>query len=410
MKKITLDLTDMANGGAALGRDNSGRVIFIPYGIPGETVVAEIDDDARRFSWGQLLEVLNPTEDRVEPRCPHFGVCGGCQFQHIRYNKQLHYKRKVLIDQLKRIGKIDDESLVKPVLPNPEQWQYAADVRFDRTANKAFGFWSPLLSEVIPIEVCPITRRQLMDVYDDIKLDADGLSSLVIRQGDDGELLLALDMADKDPPALETDFPVSVVIFIEDGKVANLVGDNCILRKVKERTYRVTAGSFFYPSSPATDLLVEVYQSMSNLSPSEVVVELYSGVGTITAFTAESAREVIAIESQADAIADTAVNLAEFDNVSLYQGRVEEILPLLEIAPDLIVADPPPAGLPTKVIDLIAESSPSRLIYISSDAATFSRDSNRLMRIGYRLADVQPIDMYPQIYHTLAVSRWIKNG
>jgi 23S rRNA (uracil1939-C5)-methyltransferase len=409
MMKITLELTAMANGGAALGRDSSGRIVFVPYGIPGEKVIAEVDDNTNRFTWGQLLEVVNPAEERIEPSCPHFGVCGGCHFQHIRYEKQLSYKRYVLIDQLKRIGHIYNEALVKPVLPNSDEWQFASDVRFDGTSNKEFGFWSPLLSEVIPIDVCPITQKKLIDVYNDIKLDADGLRSMVLRQGDDGELLVALDMEDDDPPALETDFPVSVVIFIEDGRVANLVGDNHIIRQVKERSFRVTAGSFFYPSSSATDLLIDVYQSISELNSDDVVLDLYSGVGTITAFSAESAREVIAVERHTDSVVDSTINLTEFDNVTLYEGQAEDILPFLETEPDLIVADPPPDGLSTKVIDQVAKISPARLIYISSDAATFSRDSNRLTRKGYQLLEVWPIDMYPQTYHTLAVSRWKRN-
>ncbi len=125
---------------------------------------------------------------------------------------------------------------------------------------------------------------------------------------------------------------------------------------------------------------------------------------------ADSCRQVIALESNIDATSDATVNLAEFDNVTLYEGRVEETLPFLELEPDLIVADPPPEGLSTKVIDQLKKKSPERLIYISSDVATFSRDSKRLARKGFRLTDVQSIDMYPQTYHTLVVSSWLKKS
>ena len=395
----------MANGGAALGRDEAERVIFVPLGIPGERVRIKAADGKKRFAWGELIEILDPSTERVDPQCPHFGVCGGCHFQHIQYEAQLRYKEMVVADQLGRIGGFE-QIPIKPVLANPETWAYAAEVRFSRTSEGELGFWSPKMAKVIPIESCPITRPELMDLFQDVDLVLEGLRNLTLRQGDGGAMLAVLEIEDVEPPALTADIPISVALALPGGQAINLVGDNYLVQSVKGYDFRVSAGSFFYPSPPATELLLDTVIKYAALQSADTVVELYSGVGTMTAFLAEAAHEVIAIEENADAVADTTVNLATANNVTLYEGIVEEILPLLEVKPELMVVDPPRTGLPPEVVDQIVSLSPDRLIYVSSDIATLARDAQRLKKQGFRLLEVQPIDMHPQTYHVVVVTKW----
>lgn len=405
METITIELTDMANGGAALGRDENNRVIFVPFGIPGEKVLIEVAGSKKRFAWGEIIEIIDSSTERVEPRCPYFGVCGGCHYQHIRYETQLRYKEMVITDQIGRIGGIENIP-IKPVLANPEPWAYAIEVRFSRTKEGELGFWSPKLASVMPIEGCPITRQELLDLLHDVDLDLDPLRNMTLRLGDDGAMLATLEIDDGDPPALTADFPISVALILPDGQAINLVGDNHLVQSVKGRDFRVSAGSFFYPSPPATDLLIDTVSSYASLNGASTVLELYSGVGTLTAFLAENALELTAIEENPDAVADTAVNLSSTDNVMLYEGPVEEILPHLTLKPEVIVVDPPQTGLTPEVIDKIAAMSPDRLIYVSSDMATLARDAQRLTKQGFRLIEIQPIDMYPQIYHVVVVALW----
>ena len=405
MKTITLTLTDMANGGAALGRDENERVVFVPLTIPGEKVKATIIEDKKRFARGQLVEILDPAPGRVEARCPHFGPCGGCHFQHIDYPEQLRFKEAIVRDQLERIGGFVDPP-VQPIWANPDAWAYANSATFSPAAEGHLGFWSPEQGQVLPIDTCFLLRTELLDLYQDLDLDLPGLRQVTLRVGQDGELLAILATEDMEPPSLETDFPVSAALLLPDGTAANLVGENHLLQAIGDRLFRVSAGCYFPNNRAAAEFMLETVLAYAALSGEERVLELYSGVGTLTASLASSAAEVLAVESNPDAIADAVVNLSEFDNVSLYHGHVEEVLPMLTGAPDMIVVDPPDAGLPPAVLDEIAALAPAQLLYVSSDVATLARDGRRLAAKGYALTQVQPLDAQPQTYHVQTVSQW----
>ncbi|MDX1613446.1 MAG: TRAM domain-containing protein [Candidatus Promineifilaceae bacterium] len=405
MSSLTLTLTAMANGGAALGRDESNRVVFVPFAIPGERVRVTVVEDRPRFARAQLEEVLAPSPERIEARCPHFGPCGGCHFQHIRYEAQLQYKTEVLRDQLQRIGGFDDPP-IEPLLPNTDPWSYSNVVTYNVTQEGRLGFWSPREGQVIPIETCHIIRPELLALYQDVDLELPGLRQLALRVGADGELLAALMVEGDEPPALESDFPLSVVLLLPDGSAVNLIGDNYVVQTIAEWEFRVSAGCFFYPDAEASAVLMAHLVKWAGLSGRETVLELYSGVGAATAFLAEEAAEVVAVEVSGDAVADAAYNLAAFDNVSLYEGAVEEVLPLLDLAPELIVMDPPDDGLSPAVMDDVQRLAARRVIYISSDVATLARDGRRLAAGGYQPLAIQPLDMYPQTYRLLTVSVW----
>jgi 23S rRNA (uracil1939-C5)-methyltransferase len=405
MKTITLTLTDMANGGAALGRDEDRRVVFVPLTIPGEKVKVTIVEDKKRFARGRLVEIIDPAPRRVEARCPHFGPCGGCQFQHIDYSEQLRYKEAIVRDQLERIGGFVDPP-VQSIWANPEAWAYANSATFSPAGKGRLGFWSPELGQVRPIDTCFLLRSELLDLYQDLDLDLPGLREVTLRVGQDGELLAILATDDLEPPLLEADFPVSAALLLPDGAAANLVGDNYLLQRVGDRVFRVSAGCYFPNNRAAAEFILETVLAYATLSGGDSILELYSGVGTLTAFLASNATEIVAVESNPDAVADAIINLAQFDNVSLYQGRVEEVLPMLTVTPDLIVVDPPDAGLPPAVLDEIAVRTPAQLLYISSDIATLARDGRRLAAKGYRLTQIQPLDAQPQTYHVQSVSQW----
>ncbi len=405
MASIRLQLTGMANGGDALGRDESGRVIFVPFAIPGERVRVEIVDDRERFAHARLVEVEEPSAERVPARCPHFGACGICHWAHIDYQAQLSYKQAVVRDQLARIGGLE-EVRVLPTLANPEPYHYRTDISFSRTADDRLGYWSPYRNEVVAIEQCYIMRPELLALYHDMELALPGLRRLMLRLGDDGAMLLALETEGVQTPELATDLPVSAAMVLPDGTAANLVGDNYVIKAVKSRDFRVSAGSFFYPSPPATAALVDTVLALADLQGTETVLEAYSGVGTLTAFLSPRAAELIAVEMAPDAVADAELNLQDTENVSLYEGAVEEVLPQLAAIADLMVVDPPREGLSRRAVTLIKTLAPPHLIYVSSDVATLARDGRQLSQAGYRPHVVQPIDMEPQTSRVLTVSSW----
>lgn len=400
----------MAHGGDALGRDENGRVIFVPYAIPGEKVRVEIVDDQERFAHARLLDVLEPAAERFEPRCPHFGVCGACHWQHMTYEAQLKYKEEVVIDQLQRIGHLQDAN-VRPTLANPEPWTYGVDVSFSPTPNgEKLGFWSPVMEQVMAIEECHIIRPLLLELLQDLDLAFPGLRRLTLRVGDDEAMLVALEVEGLEPPELVTDFPVSVTVLLPDGTAANLVGDNHVVQAVKGRDFRVSAGSFFYTSPPAAALLVDTVLRHAALTGAETVLDAYCGVGMLTSFLADDAAQVIGVEAAPDAVADAALNLEDAGSAVLYEGSVEAVLLEIALRPEVMVVDPPADGLSRDVVEMLEVAELERLIYVSSDPATLARDARQLRDGGYELVEVQPIDMLPQTFRVLTVSLWQHPG
>jgi 23S rRNA (uracil1939-C5)-methyltransferase len=402
---VTLSLTSMANGGAAMGRDSEDRAIFVPFTIPGEKVMVEITSSKARYAHGRAVEILTPSDERIEPKCKHFGVCGGCHFQHIDYSAQLRYKEHVIRDQLQRIGKFESPP-IRPVLANPEPWSYSSEAVFYPSKGDKLGFWSPFIGEIIPIAECPILKEELQEIFQQVDLNLPSLRRLLLRASTDEGVLAALEIGDSEAPSLETDLPISVNLIISDGTTVNLIGDNHTVHEIKGRTFRATASSDFYPSAAAAEVVIDaVLEFVSPVQPKRIV-ELFSGVGLLTAFLAGSAKIVEGVESSADAVADLAANLEDKDNVSLYQGEPGEILPILDKSPDVMVLQPPASGLKPDEVDKVALLEPQNLIYVSSDIATLARDGRRLAQKGFDLLEVQPVDMRPQTFHALTISHW----
>jgi 23S rRNA (uracil1939-C5)-methyltransferase len=200
------------------------------------------------------------------------------------------------------------------------------------------------------------------------------------------------------------DFPVSAALLLPDATAANLIGENYLVQTIKGRDFRVSAGAFCYPNLAAAEILIETVLDYASLGGSEKVLELHSGSALLTAFLADEATELIGVEWRADAVADAVVNLHSHENIALYEGPLEEIVPRLDFMPDVIVAEPAAEGLSPEVIDALGGMTAKRLVYVSQDVATLARDCKRLTGQGYRLAEVQPIDMVPQTFQVYCVA------
>ncbi|HSH05083.1 MAG TPA: TRAM domain-containing protein [Anaerolineae bacterium] len=407
MSDLTIELTAMAHGGNALGRDKKGQVVFVPYGIPGERVRVRVPDSKRKFFHGELIGVEKRSAERVKPTCEHFGECGGCHFQHMAYDTQLAWKRKVVIDQLNRIGRIK-QAKVLAVIPSPEQYGYQMELSLNRAENGRLGLWSPTQKQVMPINKCHIIDPGLQELFEDIDFDLPELRKLTLRRGSDGALLAALEVEGVEPPSLLTDFPISVTIVLPDGTAANLVGDNYFVQTINGHDFRISGGVFCHPNPGVIPHLIETVQAYAQLTGEERVLELYSGMGMLTAFLAPNAGEIIGVEYNEDAINDAVINLHDWDNVSLYASPVATAIPSLEMNPDVVVADAPLGGLDKAVIRQLQTWRPRRFVYVSSDVATFARDAGQLTKQGYSLREVQPLDMQPQHFQVQTVSLWTK--
>jgi 23S rRNA (uracil1939-C5)-methyltransferase len=405
-----LDLTVMAHGGSAIGR-HEGRTIFVPYAIPGERITARITQDKGRFAYAEGVTLLDGSEWRVYPRCPHFGPgrCGGCQWQHIDYPAQLEFKRLVVADQMARIGGFQDV-IVQPTIASPDPWQYRSHITFHITAKGQPGFIATDDQHTIPIEECHIIRPELLELFDSLDLESlqeANLSRVRLQIGTEAEdPLVILSTHDDEVPSVEIDLPVSVSFLSEDEVPQALIGTGCVHYRIKDRLFRVTAGSFFQVNLPQAETLVDLVLSGLDLQGHEQVLDLYSGVGLFSTFLAERASLLTTIEGYPPAVDDADFNLRDFENVSLIEGAVEGGLAQLEDSAsfDAAVIDPPRVGMEPEALTALADLAPQKIVYVSCDPATLARDAKRLAARNYRLLSVQPVDMFPQTYHIETVA------
>ena len=409
MDTTTLELTTMAHGGDALGR-HEGKVIFVPYAIPGETVRVEIKDDRGHYAFARLVEVLDPSAERTEPQCPHFGAgkCGGCQWQHIAYEAQLRLKRAILIDQLERIGGAVDP-LVHPAIPDDDGWAYRNHAQFHPAAEDGLGFQrAGDVRGIEPIDFCPILHQELSELYGLIDLDVEGLKRLVLRVGTvTGDRLIGFEMKDDKPPAVEVDETVSCVLLLEEGGYANLIGDNCLAEEVAGHRYRISASSFFQVNTAQAGKLVEQALHYLDLDQEDTVLDAFCGVGLFTLPLAARAELVVGIESSPSAVDDLLVNTEGVENIEIIEGPVEDVLPEITVSVDAVLLDPPRGGVDRHAIDALVEMAPDRIVYVSCDPATLARDAKRLESQAYGLVEVQPVDLFPQTYHIESLSLFV---
>lgn len=405
-------LVAMAHGGSALGRHEK-RTIFIPYTIPGETVEAQIIEDKGRIAFAEGIKLVDASSDRVFPQCPHFGPhkCGLCQWQHINPTAQVLLKHDVLVDQLSRVGKFDDDTIeatVRDIIPSEAQWGYNYQMTF-QVENGKLGFPQADGRGIILISECHILHPTLLEVYDSLELDFTDIQRITFQLGTDGEHMLVLYIDDEENvPELLAELPTSINLMLPDNEPMNLIGNTHLNYTIRDHQFRVTAGSAFRANIGQLAQLVELVLEGLNLQADSSVLDLYAGVGLFSAFIAPHVSIVTVVESFPPAATDADENLTAFDNVDVIEGTVEDVLPELDDTYDCAILDPPSGGLSVDVMDCLKKKNIARLVYISSDPATLSRDSARLVKQGYKLESVQAIDLAPQTYYIDAVAVFSK--
>ncbi len=385
VRTIELHLEDMAYQGAAIGRED-GRVVFAEYGIPGEDVVVAIERDRKDHSLGRVVAVRTPSPERVDPPCPYFGVCGGCQWQHIRYEHQLVLKQHVVRQQLRRIGKFEDPP-VSPTVPSPNQFGYRNHARFSVDGKGNLGYISRPGHgyRFIRIDRCLIMHPAINEVLGRLQGKAFVKHQLMVRCGiNTGELLVQPDVS-----AIDSEIPSGQRFYHE-----SLLGHR----------FRISASSFFQTNTGVAERLVQLVLERIAPTGREVVVDAYAGVGTFAAFLAPRVARVIGIEEAPSAVDDARVNLDQFDNVEYVMAKVEQVLGKLAVRPDVVILDPPRVGCAPEALTGVLMLRPPRIVYVSCDPATLSRDLRKLVDGGYRLLDVTPLDMFPQTYHIESVA------
>jgi 23S rRNA (uracil1939-C5)-methyltransferase len=406
-KLVEVTLTTAAYGGESLGRLADGRAVFVPFTLPGERVRVRLVEEKRGHARAELVELLEPAHQRVQPRCRHFGECGGCHYQHISYGAQLATKTEILRDQLTRLGGLAEPN-VQAAVASPLIWNYRNNLQFHLAEDGRLGFVARQGERVMPVTECHLPERALDALWPQLEFDPlPGLERVGLRLGSDEEIQLTLESESQEIPEFFTDLDISAV-FLGLERSTLLAGDDHVLMQVLGRTFRVSAGAFSQVNTAAAELLVQHMLDVLAVTPEQTVLDVYCGVGLFSAFLAERASAVVGIESSPYACYDFEINLDEFEHVSLYEGDAEDILPQLNLQPDLVLVDPPRAGLAPSVLDSILRMNPAKIAYVSCDPATLARDARRLSAGGYRLAQATPFDLFPHTYHIESVSLWEK--
>jgi len=447
----SVTITDVASEGKAIAKVD-GMAVFVPYAVPGDVVDIQLTRKKHNYAEGKVVRFVAYSPDRVEPFCEHFGVCGGCKWQMLPYNLQLRYKQKQVEDNLTHIGKVELPE-ISPILGAPKTTFYRNKLEFtfsnrrwltekevenrELSINReALGFHIPqMFDKVLDIQRCwlqddisnqirnTIRRFCLQNDYEffDLRNQKGLMRNLIIRTTSTGEVMLIVAFFNENKEKREKllnfisdEFPqITSLLYvinekandtITDQKIVTWKGNDCIYEEMEGMKFKIGPKSFYQTNSEQAYNLYKIVREFARLSGDELVYDLYTGTGTIANFLARSAKKVIGVEYVPEAIEDAIENsrLNRIDNTFFFAGDIKDMLTpdfIVEHGvPDVVVVDPPRAGMHAHVVQAILFARPRHIVYVSCNPATQARDVN-LLAGKYRVTRVQPVDMFPHTHH-----------
>lgn len=400
---MELKTSGMAHGGSAIARVE-GKAYFVDGALPGELVTGEIVLD--KGSWGrvELLSVVEPSPDRVEPLCRHFEKCGGCQWQFGTADAQRRWKQEIVAGQLAHLGGIADPP-VRDIVSVGEPFGYRnrMDFKVHRGRPALFEAGS---RRFVPLTECRLLDPNLVDVFTDLG-DLSGVSTLTLRTSTTTGAVLAV--IEGSVPAQATAWGCSVAV-TGDGALRVIRGESTLEEDVAGVRLRITGTAFFQSNTSGAEELVRLAAEAAAAEPGDTLLDAYAGGGLFAATIGRTAGRVLAIERDRLAAADLHANLsrAEIGEFRIIASHVEAAIETIGEYWDVVVADPPRKGLGADGVDAVTAAEPRTLVYVSCDPASLARDSALLAEFGYSLDWVTPVDMFPQTYHTECVARFTR--
>jgi len=454
-----LEVSDISSEGKAVAR-HEGLVVFIEGAVPGDVADVNVYRKKSSFAEARLEKLISPSEHRVEPVCNHFGTCGGCKWQHLNYNKQLEFKQKYVYDAFTRIGKLEFPELL-PIIGNNLLYEYRNKLEFtfsnkrwlrkeemdDETLNKnGCGFHIPgMFDKVLDIEHCHLQPepsnaiRNAIKAYAhehklsffDIRSQTGFLRTLMLRNSSQGEWMLILTVFEWLEKELfdllefiKLKFPqITSLQYAHNPKGNDTLADlnikvyhgkDHIVEDMEGLKFKISPRSFYQTNSAQAYELYKITRHLANIQAHEVVYDLYTGTGTIANFVASQAKKVVGIEYVEDAVADARVNAAinGITNTSFFSGDMKKVLNedfiRTQGSPDVVICDPPRAGMETDVVNALLLAHPERIVYVSCNPATQARDL-ALLKEHYSISKTQPVDMFPQTAHVENVCLLLRN-
>ena len=446
-----VEITDVAAEGKAIAKVD-GMAVFVPFAVPGDIVDIQITRKKKSFAEGRVVRFEKYSDNRAVPFCEHFGVCGGCKWQNLPYEEQLKYKNNQVADNLERIGKVELPE-INPILGAPKasfyrnkleytfsnkRWLTEAEISSEKefTHKNAVGFHIPgMFDKVLDINKCWLmddlqnnirnsVRKFCLDndySFFDLRNQEGLMRTLVVRNTSIGEWMVIvvfyeddLEKRERLMKFIENEYPrLTSLLYIINQKANDTITDqevivwsgrDHIFEEMEGLKFKIGPKSFFQTNSEQAYHLYEIAREFAQLSGDELVYDLYTGTGTIANFISREAKKVIGIEYVEEAIEDAKVNseLNGISNTLFFAGDMKDVLneDFLDFhgKPDVIITDPPRAGMHDDVINVILLAEPKRIVYVSCNPATQARDLS-LLDVKYKVTRVQPVDMFPQTHH-----------
>lgn len=454
-KNIFLENIEVLRAGAkgvSIGKSPEGKTILIQDAVPGDRVNVSVYKKKSSYLEGKAVEILKPSEFRVQPRCIHFGVCGGCKWQNLAYKAQLQFKQDEVENNLKRIGGFYDLE-ISPILGSAEQYYYRNKLEFSFSnarwltldeirdteqsyERNALGFHIPgQWSKVLDIQECHLQKEPMNAIrleakdfarqngyeFYDIQNQDGFLRTLMIRSNQKGEFMVLVQFFKEDKEKreaflenLKSKFPEIVSLLyainpkgndsIYDLDIQTYSGQDFVMEEMEDLKFKIGPKSFYQTNPAQAYELYKVTRDFAALKGDETVYDLYTGTGTIAQFVSMKAKKVVGVEAVQEAI-DAANENAErngIENCRFYCGDMKEIFTDEFISqnghPDVIITDPPRDGMHKSVVETILRILPEKIVYVSCNSATQARDLE-LMKAHYTIKKVQPVDMFPQTHH-----------
>ncbi|WP_416730396.1 23S rRNA (uracil(1939)-C(5))-methyltransferase RlmD [Fictibacillus sp. JL2B1089] len=439
-----VDIVDLTHEGAGVARVN-GFTLFVPNTLPGERAKIKVIGVKKGFGFGRLEELIEESPDRVDPPCPIYKWCGGCQLQHLSYEGQLEYKRKLVEDVLTRIGKLEYVPVLSTLGMGEEPWRYRNKAQVpvgERNGRIITGFYQKRSHEIVEMDSCIITGdtnddavqavKEIVNQYNISAYNEEKhkgiLRHIIARYGKTtGDLMIVLVTNGQELPQrkkivedIRNALPEiksivqnvnskrTNVIFGEETRV--LWGAEYIYDFIGDIKFAISARSFYQINPDQTKVLYDQALQYAELNGDETVIDAYCGIGTISLFLAQKAKKVYGVEIVPEAIEDARRNaeLNNIHNAEFAVGKSEDVIPEWKkqgITPDVIVVDPPRKGCDEELLKTIIEMKPKRVVYVSCNPATLARDLRILEDGGFKTVEVQPVDMFPQTTHVEAVAK-----
>ena len=462
-KKFTLEQVEIVDAGAegkAVGRVDE-KVVFVPFVVPGDVVDVHVNRKRKSYFEGVAGKIHQYSDKRVEPKCEHFSVCGGCKWQNMDYQHQLFYKQKQVAENLRRIGKLKLPE-ISPILPSVsifhyrnkleytfsnKRWltEFNKDVDFEKLNMNGLGFHIPgMYDRVLDIHNCYLQADPSNEIrlavkafadeqkisYYDVKNWTGQLRNLLIRNTTKGDIMVILVVSEDDRASIQgilemlsEKFPaITSLMYVINSKTNDIIsdldvhlykGDPWLMEEMEDLKFKIGPVSFYQTNPVQAYELYKIAREFADLKTDELVYDLYTGTGTIANFIARSVKKVIGIEYVEAAIEDAYENarINNIDNTAFYAGDLAKVLNEEFVvengSPDVVITDPPRAGMYEKVVQQILAARPKKIVYVSCNPATQARDV-ALMADQYAIEAVQPVDMFPHTHHVENVMKLVR--